>query len=61
MERFDEHVYKICAERNTPEAYRHFYDRTFARFEVSTSLPWRLRLARRFSVQYRVTRRLAAY
>ena len=61
MEQAEEGVYRICQERNTPEAFRHFFDRDYPRLEVFTSMPWRVRLAKRFSLEYRVSRRLTAY
>jgi len=49
-------VYVVCTERNTPEAFRHFFDRAFSRFEDPLARSWRQRLARRFSLLYRTTR-----
>ena len=61
MEHAEEGVYRICEERNSSEAFRHFFDRDYPRLDNFIPMPWRLRLARRFSLEYRISRRLTAY
>lgn len=54
MERAERESYIVCPERNSPDAFRHFFERDYPRFEDAANTSWRLRLGQSLSGFYRL-------
>jgi len=56
MESVEREAYRVCAERNSAEAFRHFLDRAYPRFADPEITSWRARLRARIWLFYRGAR-----